>query len=160
METRKQYTKGFDIKSSLGFINEVEPIKLSNDVCYKDLVRFFNATHKDGKMNWSEVSNFTKWISLIELSYKYYQQTWLDQSYAKQMVENYGKETNIIKTKISKKISVGKRYARKEAKKMLQDIYDLHNISRKAKHSDFDGIFKKVRHRKCGGEWYLEILEK
>lgn len=160
METRKQYSKGFDIRGNFDRIDEFEPVVLPNDVTYKYLVRFFNDRHVDGKMDWGEVSTKTKWISLIELSYQYYKQTWVDQSYAKQMVEKYGEEEKIIKHKIGRKMSTGKRYTRKEAKKMLQDIYDLHNISRRASHTDFDEIFKRVNHGKSGGERFLEILEK
>ena len=76
------------------------------------------------------------------------------------MVDSYGNEMKIIKTKVGRKFSTGKRYTRKEAKKILQEIFDLHDIRRKANYTDFDELFKKVRHSMVNGERYLEILAK
>lgn len=90
METRNQYSKGFDIRSSFGSIDEVVADVLPKEVTYKELVAYFNDCHVDGKMDWCECSTKVEWISLIESSYRLYKQTWKDQSYAKRMVESYG----------------------------------------------------------------------
>ncbi|MBW8324206.1 MAG: hypothetical protein K0M50_05530 [Prolixibacteraceae bacterium] len=160
LETRNQYSKGFDIRGGFDSIDEVVADVLPKDVTYKELVSLFNKHHVDGKMDWGGYLTKVEWISLIESSYRLFKQTWKDQTYAKKMVENHGDKMSIIKAKVDRKFSIGKRYTRKESKKILQEIYDQLKVERKAKHTDFSELFEEVRYPEANGERYVEIMKK
>lgn len=160
VETRKQYSKGFDIKGNFDSSEEVKPVIMPKDFTYKDAVCFFKYCLEKGKIDWTGCPAKKEWIELIETSYKLFEQVWQDQSYAKSMVKNYDNKMGLVRYKLDRKFTSGIRYTRKEAKIKLQEIYDLHHIERKAKHTDYDQLFKKVKHGMSGGITYIEILEK
>ena len=161
LETRNQYTKGFDISSVLENSVEVKPIKVEECtlVTYKDLVNHFRLNQKNGLVNWGEYSDKTEWITIIESSYKFYKTTWLTITEAKQMVENYGDTFEILKIEIKKLFIVGKSYTRSEVKELLQGLYDKKGINRKAKHTDLNEVMV-VKEKKVNGERMVEIIKK
>ena len=162
LEIRRQYTKGFDIKGNLDNvteINEIELPKLPKSTTYSDLVTFFNSENKDGVIDWGIYSTKTDWIQIIETSYRFYKKTWMNVSYAKKMIENYGDDFELTKLEIKRLFVVGNRYTRKEVKETLQKLYDANNLKRKAKHTDLDEVMT-VRHKKVKGERFIEILGK
>ena len=91
----------------------VDPIVLPNNISYKDLVDFFNSNNKDGIIDWGIYSIKSDWISIIESSYKFYKKVWLDYTYAKSLVENYGNDFELIKIEIKREFCKGYRYSRK-----------------------------------------------
>ncbi|SHJ88012.1 hypothetical protein SAMN05444280_1372 [Tangfeifania diversioriginum] len=159
LEIREQYSKGFDIKSQFNVSSEIEPIILPGVVTYTDLVDYFKENHKNGAIEWGVYSTKTEWICVIETCYKYYKKVWKDYTYANTMITNYGDAFEIIASEAHKVFGEG-IYTRKDAKAMMQNIYDELQIPRKAKHHDFNEIFKKVEHPMINGERHVRIKEK
>lgn len=160
LETRKQYTKGFDLTTSLENFEEIKPIEVELEtIDYKDLVNHFRLNNVDGKINWDKYSNKTEWITLIESSYKFYKTTWMNVTEAKQMVDNYGDDFELMKIQIKKMFNVGKTYSRKEVKEKLQAFYNSVGLKRKAKHTDLMEVMT-VREKMIKGERLIEIINK
>lgn len=159
LEIREQYSKGFDIKSQFKESSEIEPIILPGVITYSDLVEFFKKNHKNGEIEWGVHSTKTEWIYIIETCYKYYSKVWKDYTYANTMITNYGDAFDTIKSAAYSMFDVGD-YTRKEAKAAMQAIYNELQVSRKAKHHDFNEIFKIVEHPIINGERHVRIKEK
>lgn len=155
----RQYTKGFDIKGSLENVTEVKQLELPKSTTYKELVEFFNTNNKDEVIDWGIYSTKTDWIQIIETSYRLYKRTWMDITYAKQMIDNYSENSNLLNNEIRNLFVTGKSYTRKEVKETLQKLYDANNLKRKAKHTDLDEVMT-VRHKKVKGERFIEIINK
>lgn len=160
IETKRQYTKGFDIKGNFKETKEVKPIKYENTATYANLVDFFNVNNINGSLDWGEYEHKTDWISLIESSYKLYKKAWKDITYAKKMVENYGDSWELLKIHIRKIFRKGNRYTRKEIKETLQLLYDKEGIVRKAKYSDLYEVFRKeqIKEGAVNGVRHLDIV--
>lgn len=158
LEIRNQYTRGFDIKGGLDSSVEIEPVELPNNISYKDLVEHFKENNIDGVVNWGVYSTKTNWISIIESSYKFYKKVWTDFTYARDMVENYGDEFELIKVEIKSMFKKGERYKRSDITTTLQAYYNHKGISRKAKYSDLSEImdYKDITIR---GIRMVEILK-
>ncbi|MBN2660428.1 MAG: DEAD/DEAH box helicase family protein [Tannerellaceae bacterium] len=159
LEVRKQYEKGFDINGQFDDATEIKPIILPGIVTYSELVDYFKNKHQNGNVDWGGYETRVEWISVIEKCYSYYHKVWKDYTYAQMMIGNFGYTADQIKIKADKIFQEG-RYTRKKAKEILQQIYDELNISRKAKHYDFDEIFNEVKHPASKGIRYVEIVEK
>ena len=159
LETKKQYTKGFDIKGTFNEVLEVQKVDLPASITFSDLVGFFNQNNVEGEVDWSIYINKTEWITLIEASYKLYKKVWKDYTYTKQMVDNYGNSWELLKVDIKNMFRKGNRYTRKEIKERLQKLYDSKSIVRKAKYSDLYEVYNKVdiKEGAVNGERYLEI---
>lgn len=160
LEIRRQYTKGFDIKGSLDNVTEIDEIELPKSTTYSDLVTFFNSENKDGVIDWGIYSTKTEWIQIIETSYRFYKKTWMNVSYAKKMIENYGDDFELTKLEIKRLFVVGNRYTRKEVKEKLQELYNRLGINRVAKHTDLSDDIMKVKEVAVRGVRMVEILSK
>lgn len=162
LEIKKQYTKGFDIKGS--FSDNVDiiipPIELSNNITYKDLVKYFNENNIKGNIDWGIHSTKNEWINIIEASYKLHKKTWVDISYAKEMIYSSKDNYELIKISIKKLFSTGGKYSRKYIKEHLQKLYDEKGINRKAKHTDLQEVFSKIKEITIKGERMVEIISK
>lgn len=142
LETRNQYTKGFDIGTALGKTIEVEAsIVYKKSTTYIDLVKYFRKNNVNGMINWGEYKKESEWTTLIQQSYKLYKNTWLDFTYANKMVDSYGDEYEIVKSRISKLFKCNEAYTRKEVTVRLQKLYDEINLNRKAVYSDVKEVF-------------------
>ena len=155
----RQYTKGFDIKGSLENVTEVKQLELPKSTTYKELVEFFNTNNKDGVIDWGYYSTKSDWIAVIESSYRLYKRTWMDITYAKKMIENYGDDFELTKLEIKKMFTIGNRYSRKEIKEKLQELYNNLGIKRTAKYSDLSEVMS-IKDVKVKGERFIEILGK
>jgi hypothetical protein len=160
LETRNQYSKGFDIKGAFSESITVEPIILPIEVKYSDVVEYFKANHVDGVIDWGVMSTRTEWIAVVESCYRFYKKVWEDYTYAKNMINNYGDSFELLKIDIKSSFKTGSRYNRKDIKDILNTIYKKHGINRKAKHSDLIEVFGAVKEVKINGERYVEIIKK
>jgi hypothetical protein len=159
LETRRQYRRGFDVRARVGESRMVEPVVLPRDVTYSDLVDYFVKNHKDGVIDWGVYSTREEWIKVIEDSYKFYKKVWKDYTYARGMIENYGKVYEQIKLDIRCNFSVGNRYSRAEIRKILKKIYDKYGINRIPRHYDLkEALF--IKEVKIMGERMVEIIGK
>lgn len=159
METRKQYTVGFDINGCFDECQVSENIEIPSDIGYKDLVDFFNETNKDGYVEWSLFSTRHKWIYVIENSYRLFGRTWRDYTHARKMIENYDNVYQQVVLDIKSKFQTGIRYSRKEVKSILADVYSEFKINRTAKHTDLFKIIN-VKEVKVNGDRMIEIISK
>jgi hypothetical protein len=161
LETRNQYSKGFDISGAFDGSYEVTPMVLPNNFTYPDGVEYFKANHVEGKVEWYEYSINREWVALIEECYKLYGQVWKDFTFAKAKVKSYGKDDfGLIRLKAKKMFSTGKKYSRADAKIILQKIYDEYGIVKKANCNDVYQIFKKVRQTTVNGVRMIEVEAK
>lgn len=158
LETRNQYTKGFDIRGEES--SEVEEYVKAVDIkkkgsSYADLVTYFNI-NKDN-LNWDLVDGKQEWKDVIEKSYALYNTTWKNYTIAKSMVQNYINSFDIVKNKISNAFLKGKNYSTLEIKEILQNIYKQNNINRSAKISDLSEVLtiKKIR---VSNKWIIRII--
>lgn len=126
---------------------------------YKDVVTYFRNNNIDGKIEWNEYLYKTDWIKIIETSYRFYKKTWTNITEAKQMIDNYSENSNLLNNEIRKLFVTGKSYTRAEIKDTLQKLYDANNLKRKAKHTDLDEVIT-VRHKKVRGVRMIEIIKK
>lgn len=126
---------------------------------YKDVVTYFRNNNIDGKIEWNEYLYKTDYIQIIETSYRLYKTTWMNVTEAKQMIDNYSENSNLLNNEIRNLFVTGKSYTRKEVKETLQKLYDANNLKRKAKHTDLDEVMT-VRHKKVRGERFIEIINK
>lgn len=60
LETKKQYTKGFDIKGTFNEVLEVQKVDLPASITFSDLVEFFNQNNVEGEVDWSIYINKTE----------------------------------------------------------------------------------------------------
>lgn len=162
LEIRKQYTKGFDIKSNFDDSKTVDlnPIIVDSTITYSNLVEYFNVNHHNGKVKWNEYSYKNDWINIIETSYRLYKRTFKNITRAKYMINNYGDDWKLLKGVIKSMFKKGV-YSRKEITEKLQQLYDENNIQRIAKYSDiYETIdINNTREKKIKGERYIEILK-
>lgn len=125
---------------------------------YKDVVTYFRNNNIDGKIEWNEYLYKTDWIQIIESSYRLYKRTWMDITYAKKMIENYGDDFELTKLEIKKMFTIGNRYSRKEIKEKLQELYNNLGIKRTAKYSDLSEVMS-IKDVKVKGERFIEIIK-
>lgn len=160
LETRDQYTKGFNIQGVVGQSEVIEPVELPKDTSYEDLVAFFRENHVDGNIDWGIYGTRTEWITVIEALYKLTGN--LDSNYtrAKEALDAYGDDWKVTKMEIRRIFKKGHKYSRKEITGMLQRYYDSHDIERKAKYSDLYEVFEKskLRNTATKGVRGIEIL--
>lgn len=160
LEIREQYTKGFDVSTTLENSIIVDAVVINKkSTSYSDLVKYFRENNIEGRINWGNFSDKTEWISLIEQSYKLYKTTWLNISYTKEMLNNYGDDFELLKSTIKCTFLRGREYSRKEVVTTLQTIYDNIGLTRKAKHSDINEVFN-TKDKKIKGERMIVILNK
>lgn len=60
LETKKQYTKGFDIKGTFNEVLEVQKVDLPASITFSDLVEFFNQNNVEGEVDWNIYINKTE----------------------------------------------------------------------------------------------------
>jgi hypothetical protein len=159
LQTRKQYTEGFDIKGCIGEGTDLSSLSLPKSVTYKDLVVYFEDNNYRGEINWEQYSTRHDWIKLIEDSYRFYKKVWKDFTYAKSMVDNHNDIHELIKMDIKRQFSVGSSYTRNQVKEILKEIYCSHKIERIPKHYDLQDALT-IKEKKINGERMVEILGK
>ncbi|MFZ4402105.1 MAG: hypothetical protein ACOYO1_18895 [Bacteroidales bacterium] len=159
LNTRKQYTKGFDVQGSLGKCETVEAIEIPYDFGYPDLVEYFNENHINGTIDWKIYSSHYDWTVVIENSFRLYNKTWKDYTYARKMIENFGNVNQQVIIEIKSKFRTGNRYSRKEVRSILSEIYSRYNIKRVAKYTDLSEIMT-VKNIIIRGDRIIEIINK
>lgn len=159
LETRKQYSKGFDIKSNLGNATIIEPVSLPKEVTYRELVEYFEDNNYKGEIDWGIYSTRTEWIRLIEDSYRFFKKVWKDCTYAKYCVENHDDTYKLIKADIKRNFAVGSTYPRSMVKEILSEIYSRHGINHAPKHHDLEEALI-IKKKKINGERMVEIIGK
>lgn len=149
LEIRRQYTKGFDIKTQGSFkedveleIEEVNPINVEKEKTntYEDLVNYFNINKE--KTDWNKVSGKDEYKEIISKCYSLYGRTYKNQTVAKNLIANYGNEFEQIKVIIKSNFIKGKLYTTEEIKTILGKIYKDNNITRTPKLSDLNEVIK------------------
>lgn len=158
-KTRREWYEEDKLELMLKYINnELEfPVKKVNDcekIDYVKMVRVYKKTK-----NIEEYQHKVEYYDLIMNSVKYYNKTWFDYTYAKNMVNSYKNEYAQIIHTIRKKLNVNQRYTLKEVKLLLQSIYDQFKLNRKAKSTDIKE-FMYVKESKIKGNYYITILDK
>lgn len=172
LETKKQYTKGFDIKTSLDNCENVPPVKIKSksSTTFADMIKYFNTEIKNVKINsnfhleysnkhlidWGKDSGKTTWINAIETCYKLYGKVSGRLENIKQLIANHNSLQNSLYFEIVESFSIGNSYTRADVKSFLQAIYERNNIKRKAKHTDLQEIYE-TRDKTIQGTRYVEI---
>lgn len=157
LETRNQYTKGFEIKDVQG-IKVQPPTEIKVEVItYTDTVDYFDKNHVNGVVDWTKFNTKEEWIRLIEDTYKEFKKTWKDQTYAKNMISSKDDPVKIRVNQIKSLFKRSKRYTRTEIKDILQKTYNKLKINRKAKWTDLEEVVK-IKHVTVRGTKYIEVL--
>lgn len=159
IELRRQFEKGFDIRSVVDNTEEVNKVEMTKDIKYSDMVKHYKEMLLATKSDWGIYSTRTEWISIIETSYRMYQKLWTNVSVAKEMIANYTDEAGKVAVKIRQMFNVGQRYTRADVKEKLANLYKKENIKRTAKHTDISEYFE-VKEVKVMGERMVEITKR
>ena len=154
LEIRKQYTKGFQIKSGIVVDKETIPITV-NELSYADLVDYFN--NNKSNLDWSSVGGKEEWKETISKSYELYKTTWKNYTYAKQMVKSFGDLLEIIKIELISSLKKGNKYTTQEIKNILSEIYSKYDLDRIPKVSDLTDIVKTKQIRN-NNKRFIEII--
>lgn len=146
LETRKQYTNGFEIKKGLNDVVEVEVPEKVKELNFSSLVDYFNENHINGRIDWSLVGGKQEWKDLIDKCYSLYGVVYKNYTYCKQMNELFGNAFEILKINIKEVLKKGE-YPIQEIKDTLNSLYKKHNIKRSAKITDLNDIitYKQIR---------------
>jgi hypothetical protein len=163
LETRKQFTQGFDIRGSFDSSEVVNcKIEMKKEVSFADLVLYFREVLQNSDNNisdWGVYSTRVEWIDIIEKCFKLYNKVWSNVTTAKEMLTNYNNPQGQIAIKIKNLFSVGQRYTRADIKKQLKDLYLKESINRTAKHTDLNEYFD-TRELTINGERMVEIIKR
>lgn len=146
LETRKQYTNGFEIKKGLSEVVEIQVPKKIKELSFSSLVDYFNENHNQGKIDWSLIGGKQEWKELIDKCYSLYKLVYKNYTYCKQMTESFGNTFEILKLEIKELLKEGE-YPTQEIKDILNNLYKKHNIKRSAKITDLNDIisYKQIR---------------
>lgn len=161
LETRKQFTKGFNIAGTIGQIQVLEPIELPKNVTYPDLVKYFRKNHKGTKIDWGVYSTRTDWITVIESLWRLKKITVMNYTQAKDIIDAQGDSYKELIVELRQLFKKGERYSIKEINRKLQKVYDREKLGRKAKASDLYEIFgtNKVEASRTSTERGFKILK-
>lgn len=161
IELRNQFTKGFDIRSSIELSEEVSKVELQKDVQYVDLVNYFKSIPENNRenINWATYSTRKDWIDIIEKCWKLYNKYWANITVARKMIANYNDENAIVGLEISQLFSVGKKYLSSYVKDKLNSLFVEKNIKRKGKCTDLHSYFE-IKDVKIKGERGIEVLSR
>lgn len=161
LETRKQYTKGFDITSTLGngAIAVEQKIEFK-DESYKTLYTKFKAQLAGETVEFSESEMNSDNYDILAKCIKCYNKVYANPMYAKEMIACVGDEFGQLKAKVRCSFTNNKDYTLKEVKEILKGIYAEMGMKRTAKAKDLNDLVTDVRFKKVKGVRMAEIIVK
>lgn len=154
LNIREQYQKGFDIKGSYDTYEIVTKPEVVDNVDYKDMVLYYNMYGDIEKYIYK-----AEYYKLIKDCVKLYGKTWVDQTYARRMVEEYTNEYGRLIITLRNKFKEDKVYSVNTVKNILQEVYNEFELTRKAKSTDLQE-FMLVREFRTNSGRYVEVINK
>ena len=158
LETRKQFTKGFDVMGSF----DVEPIvikapKIRNPFSYESLLEKYRNSLTDETITFTDEEKATENYYIIDNYYKQNKTFTNNSSYAKKMLKAVGDVWLQIYYEVRNTLKAD-RYKKTDLMKILNTIYNKHDIKRKAKETDLNEFNINYQKKKVNGYYFIDVL--
>lgn len=158
LETRKQFTKGFDIISILKNMPiEIAPPNNKDIYSYNALVSKYEDSLNDDSIQFTDEEKATENYQMIETYYKQYGKLTNNSTYCKQMIKATGDNFLKLYYQVRNAIKV-QRYKKTELKSILQEIYKDNGIVRKAKETDLNEYNIQYEQKTIKGYKYIDVI--
>lgn len=161
LNTRKQYTKGFNIISNFKYkpIIVERPI-IQDDCTYSVVLDIYKKAVKGEDVEFTEYQLASDNYKLIDNYYKQTGKFNSNPTYVKGMVLNCNNEWEQLKIDVRSKFNIGHRYSRKEVKEVLNILYKKYNLNRKGNFRDLNDFGIKFIEKTVRGNRMVDIESK
>ena len=161
LNTRKQYTKGFNIIANFDYepIVVERPI-IQDDCTYSVLLDMYKKVVNGEEVEFDEYQLASENYQLIDAYYKQAGKFSDNPTYVKEMVLNCDDEWKQLRIEIRSSFNTGHRYSRKEVKDILNQLYSNYGLRRKGNFRDLNDFDIKFVEKKVNGSRMLDIESK
>ncbi len=158
LETRKQFTKGFNV---IGAFNDkpiiIDAPKIRSPFSYESILEKYQKSLTDENVIFTDDEKATENYFVIDNYYKQYRKFSNNSSYAKKMLKAVGDVWLQIYYEVRNTLKAD-RYKKTDLMKILNTIYNKHDIKRKAKETDLNEFNITYEKKKVKGYYFIDVL--